>query len=121
MASASFKSVVEMFHHRVRSTPDTEAIHFRKDGAWHVIHWKEVGTRSRNIALITAACLSRGASARLVVLVEWHRHGLLQGVALGDLEVDLGNLLDVVRVEQRLALLLGVGLRHGVGHGSSSS
>jgi long-chain acyl-CoA synthetase len=50
MASASFKSVVEMFHHRVRSTPDTEAIHYRRDGAWHVMSWKEVGSRARAIA-----------------------------------------------------------------------
>ena len=50
MPSASFKSVTEMFHHRVRSTPDTEAIHYRSGGSWHVMNWKEVGNRSRNIA-----------------------------------------------------------------------
>jgi long-chain acyl-CoA synthetase len=50
MASASFKSVVEMFHHRVRSTPDTESMHYRKDGAWHVMNWKEVGQRARAVA-----------------------------------------------------------------------
>lgn len=50
MASASFKSVVEMFHHRVRSTPESEALHFRRDGSWRVLTWKEVGQRSRAMA-----------------------------------------------------------------------
>ncbi|MDP2317639.1 MAG: long-chain fatty acid--CoA ligase [Pseudomonadota bacterium] len=63
-----------MFHHRVRSTPDTEAIHFRKEGAWHVINWKEVGARSRNIACgLRAAAL--GAEQRVAILaatrMEW--------------------------------------------------
>jgi long-chain acyl-CoA synthetase len=74
MASASFKSVVEMFHHRIRSTPDTEAIHFRKDGAWHVINWKEVGTRSRAVACGLRA-LGISAEQRVAILsntrMEW--------------------------------------------------
>jgi hypothetical protein len=43
------------------------------------------------------------------------------GTGIGDLDVDLGNLLGGVPVEQRLALLEGIGLGHGVGHRSSSS
>ena len=74
MASASFKSVVEMFHHRVRSTPDTEAIHYRRDGSWHVMNWKEVGTRSRAIACGLRA-LGLGAEQRTAILsgtrAEW--------------------------------------------------
>ena len=50
MPAASFKSVVEMFHHRVRSTPDADAFYFRKDGNWLTINWKDVGARARNIA-----------------------------------------------------------------------
>ncbi len=74
MASASFKSVVEMFHHRIRSTPDTEAIHFRRDGAWHVINWKEVGNRARAMACGLRA-LGLGAEQRVAILcstrMEW--------------------------------------------------
>ncbi len=50
MPAASFKSVAEMFHHRVRSTPDGDAYYFRRAGAWHTMQWKEVGVRARNIA-----------------------------------------------------------------------
>ncbi len=50
MASAGFKSVVEMFHHRVRATPDAEAMYYRRDGAWQVIDWRAVGARARAIA-----------------------------------------------------------------------
>ncbi|MFN7145647.1 MAG: AMP-dependent synthetase/ligase [Myxococcota bacterium] len=74
MASASFKSVVEMFHHRVRSTPDTEAIHYRRDGSWHVMAWKEVGTRARAIACGLRA-LGLGAEQRTAIVsgtrAEW--------------------------------------------------
>ena len=45
MPSASFKSVTEMFHHRVRSTPDSDAMYYKRDGSWQTIHWKEVGDR----------------------------------------------------------------------------
>ncbi|GDX79576.1 AMP-dependent synthetase [Deltaproteobacteria bacterium] len=50
MPAASFKSVAEMFHHRVRSTPDGEAYHFRVGSDWRTMLWKEVGVRARNIA-----------------------------------------------------------------------
>ena len=50
MPAASFKSVAEMFHHRVRSTPDTDAFYYRKNGEWQTMNWKDVGARSRNIA-----------------------------------------------------------------------
>lgn len=50
MPSASFKSVVEMFHHRIRSTPDSDAMYYKRDGSWQTISWKEVGRRAHNIA-----------------------------------------------------------------------
>lgn len=50
MPAASFKSVAEMFHHRVRSTPDGDAFYYRKSGTWVTMLWKEVGVRSRNVA-----------------------------------------------------------------------
>ncbi|MBM4367290.1 MAG: long-chain fatty acid--CoA ligase [Deltaproteobacteria bacterium] len=50
MPAASFKSVVEMFHHRVRSTPDAEAYFYRKGSEWQSMFWKDVGHRARAIA-----------------------------------------------------------------------
>lgn len=50
MPAASFKSVAEMFHHRVRSTPDGDAFYYRKAGDWRTMLWKEVGVRVRHIA-----------------------------------------------------------------------
>lgn len=50
MPAASFKSFPEMFHHRVRSTPDAEAFSFRKAGQWTAIDWRGVGERVRSIA-----------------------------------------------------------------------
>lgn len=50
MASASFSSVVEMFHHRCRSTPDTDAMYYKVNGEWKTMVWREAGRRARNIA-----------------------------------------------------------------------
>lgn len=50
MPAASFKSVVEMFHHRIRSTPEADAFYFKKDGSWLTLSWKDVGVRARHIA-----------------------------------------------------------------------
>ncbi len=50
MASASFTSVAEMFHHRIRSTPDADALYHRVDGAWQTLSWRQVGARARAIA-----------------------------------------------------------------------
>jgi long-chain acyl-CoA synthetase len=50
MSSTSFKSVTEMFHHRIDSTPDSDAMHFRVDDQWKVMTWREAGRRARNIA-----------------------------------------------------------------------
>lgn len=50
MASASFTSVAEMFHHRIHSTPDADALYHRVDGAWQTLSWRQVGARARAIA-----------------------------------------------------------------------
>jgi long-chain acyl-CoA synthetase len=50
VASASFSSVVQMFHHRVRSTPEADALSFRKDAGWQTLRWGHVGARVRAIA-----------------------------------------------------------------------
>lgn len=50
MAHASFRSFVEMFHHRVKSTPDADAIDYKKDGQWATLKWQDVARRARNVA-----------------------------------------------------------------------
>ncbi|MFZ5481772.1 MAG: AMP-dependent synthetase/ligase [Myxococcota bacterium] len=82
MASASFKSVVEMFHHRVRSTPDTDAMYFRKDGGWSTIQWKEVGLRARNIA----------CGLRAIGIQHEERCAILSGTRMEWVLADMGTL-----------------------------
>ncbi len=50
MASASFTSVTEMFHHRCRSTPDADAMYYKVGTEWKTMDWKTAGKRARNIA-----------------------------------------------------------------------
>jgi long-chain acyl-CoA synthetase len=50
MTSASYKSVVEMFRDRVSSTPDAQAMLFKKHGAWTHMDWRETGERVHNVA-----------------------------------------------------------------------
>ncbi len=50
MSSASYKSVVEMFRDRVGSTPDAQAMLFKRDGAWTHMDWRAVGDRVHLVA-----------------------------------------------------------------------
>src|SRR3954447_6111331 len=50
MSEPTFRSVHEMFHHRVSSTPDLEAMSGRRDGQWHSMTWREADRRVRAIA-----------------------------------------------------------------------
>ena len=51
MASDSFRSVPELFQHRVKSTPNAEAISFRDESdAWATWTWQDVSDRVRSIA-----------------------------------------------------------------------
>ena len=50
MSEPTFRSVVDMFQHRVTSTPDAEAMSGRRDGQWHSMTWSEAGRRVRNVA-----------------------------------------------------------------------
>ena len=63
-----------MFLHRVRSTPDSEAFLFPKNGGWETMNWAEVGTDVRQIALGLVA-LGLGIEDRCAILagtrVEW--------------------------------------------------
>ncbi len=50
MSSASYKSVVEMFRDRVSSTPDGQAMLFKRSGEWTHINWRDTGDRVKNVA-----------------------------------------------------------------------
>ncbi|MFK7927828.1 MAG: long-chain fatty acid--CoA ligase [Myxococcota bacterium] len=50
MSTTSFTSVASMWHHRVRSTPDSEAMTFKVDGVWTTIDWAQAGERVRTIS-----------------------------------------------------------------------
>ncbi|HEY0512300.1 MAG TPA: long-chain fatty acid--CoA ligase [Thermoanaerobaculia bacterium] len=57
MSEPTFRSVVEMFQHRVAATPDAEAMSGRRDGRWHSMTWRETDHRVRAVA---AGLLSLG-------------------------------------------------------------
>ncbi len=52
MDDRSFRSVVEMFHHRVDATPDGEALYgrVRPGTGWYVLTWRETAERVRKVA-----------------------------------------------------------------------
>ena len=50
MTEPSFRSVVEMFQHRVAATPDAEAMSGRRDGQWYALSWRETERRVRAVA-----------------------------------------------------------------------
>ncbi len=45
-----YKSVAEMFIHRVRQTPDADAFYYPTGSEWATLKWKDVGERVRRIA-----------------------------------------------------------------------
>ncbi|HUP42540.1 MAG TPA: long-chain fatty acid--CoA ligase [Thermoanaerobaculia bacterium] len=52
MDERSFRSVVEMFHHRVEATPEAEAMsgRVRPGTGWYTLTWRETGERVRKVA-----------------------------------------------------------------------
>ena len=50
MSEPNFRSVVEMFQHRVAATPDAEAMSGRREGKWHAMTWREMERRVRAVA-----------------------------------------------------------------------
>src|SRR4051812_27751487 len=48
--TTTFRSVHEMFQHRVSSTPDREAMSGRRDGQWYSMTWREAERRVRAVA-----------------------------------------------------------------------
>lgn len=74
MSVQSFKSVPDIFLHRVRSTPDTVAFQYPLRGGWEEMTWKDVGVAVREIALGLVS-LGIGSEERCAILsgtrVEW--------------------------------------------------
>ncbi|MBT3218051.1 MAG: long-chain fatty acid--CoA ligase [Proteobacteria bacterium] len=48
--ASSFRSVTDMWHHRVQSTPQMEAMFYRDHGEWLPITWGQAGERAKDIA-----------------------------------------------------------------------
>ncbi len=82
MATASFNSMAEMFHHRVRSTPDTDAYGWREDGTWKWMTWAEAARRVRRIA----------CGLRALGVQNEQRVAILSGTRLEWVLADLGIL-----------------------------
>lgn len=66
--TTTFRSVHEMFQHRVSSTPDREAMSGRRDGQWYSMTWKEAGRRVRAVAGgLLSLGLQKGERAAILV------------------------------------------------------
>jgi long-chain acyl-CoA synthetase len=50
MSDKRFRSVVEMFHHRVDASGDADAMYGRRGEAWYTLSWREVGAQARKVA-----------------------------------------------------------------------
>lgn len=50
MSESPFRSVVEVFHHRVQKSADVEGIFGKGPAGWYALTWREVGARARRIA-----------------------------------------------------------------------
>ena len=74
MSVQSFKSVPDIFLHRVRSTPESVAFQYPLRGGWEEMTWKDVGVAVREIALGLVS-LGIGSEERCAILsgtrVEW--------------------------------------------------
>ncbi len=67
MSEPTFRSVVEMFQHRVQSTPDKEAMSGRRGGQWYSISWAETAKRVRAVACgLLSLGLKKGERAAIL-------------------------------------------------------
>ena len=78
----TFRSMPEMFLHRVKTTPDAPAYLFSKDGAWPSISWKETSERVRAIA----------GGLRALGLKDEERVAIFSGTRIEWILADLGIL-----------------------------
>jgi long-chain acyl-CoA synthetase len=67
MTEPAFRSVVEMFQHRVASSPGAEAMSGRRDGQWYSLAWDETGRRVRAVACgLLSLGLQKGERAAIL-------------------------------------------------------
>jgi long-chain acyl-CoA synthetase len=67
MPEPTFRSVVQMFQHRVASTPDLEAMSGRRQGAWYSLTWREAERRVRAVACgLLSLGLAKGERAAIL-------------------------------------------------------
>src|SRR6185295_1222248 len=67
MSEPTFRSVVEMFQDRVRSTPNAEAMSGRRDGKWYSLTWSETAQRVRAVACgLLSLGLKKGERAAIL-------------------------------------------------------
>ena len=72
--STSFRSVVDMWHHRVRSTPTADAMYIRAGDGWETISWRDAGDKVRRLAnglLAEALAAEERACILSNTRVEW--------------------------------------------------
>ncbi len=61
-----FRSVADLWHHRVESTPDSDAMIHKVDGAWTSLTWREAGQRVR---ALTNGLLAHGITSEQRVCI----------------------------------------------------
>ncbi len=67
MSESPFRSVVEVFHHRVKESPEIEGIFGKGPSGWYALTWKEVGARARRIACgLHALGLEKGSRCSIL-------------------------------------------------------
>jgi long-chain acyl-CoA synthetase len=72
--SQRFRSVVDMFHHRVAASPDAEAMYGRRGSEWYSLTWRQCGERVRRIACGLASLgLEKGQRVSILAMTrpEW--------------------------------------------------
>jgi long-chain acyl-CoA synthetase len=50
LSAATFRSVADLWHHRVGSTPDGEAITYRTSSGWATLSWRQMDRRVESLA-----------------------------------------------------------------------
>lgn len=79
--ATSFRSVPDLWHHRVGSTPDAEAMRYRSQDQWRTMTWAEAGARVRALANALLA-LGLEPEQRCVVLAETAVEWILADLAI---------------------------------------
>ena len=81
LGTTSFRSVPDMWQHRVGSTPRAEAMLYREHGQWRSMTWTQADVRVRRIAnALLAAGLAPGQ--RCVILAETSVEWVLADIAI---------------------------------------